>query len=181
MTIETYPMMNAMITDILRTDIGDKVSLYAAQRIEEQVAEVERLQVWRELWNEVIDAGCWNNDGLCRFCGMHHSESHGDDCLFDRADTIMASEIMKPVPNALPCGHPRSAVRGDVSRWCIECEKEGWRVGATLDRLISNIPAACEILREHGKANLAFRLCQDQSNLVYWQEHGGLMEATDDH
>jgi hypothetical protein len=49
-----------------------------------------------------------------------------------------------------------------------------WRVSAMINRLISNIPAACKVLREQGHASLAFQLCQDQSSLVYWQEHSGL-------
>ena len=30
----------------------------------------------------------------------------------------------EPAPDALPCGHPRSAVRGDVTHWCAMCEKK---------------------------------------------------------
>ena len=26
--------------------------------------------------------------------------------------------------DAQPCGHPRSAIRGDVTHWCAECEEE---------------------------------------------------------
>lgn len=30
----------------------------------------------------------------------------------------------EPAPDAMPCGHPRSAVQGDVTQWCTMCEKE---------------------------------------------------------
>lgn len=51
---------------------------------------------------------------------------------------------------------------------------KNWRIGATIDRLISNIPAACKVLQEEGYISLAGQLRRDQANLVYWQEHGGL-------
>ena len=54
-----------------------------------------------------------------------------------------------------------------------------WRVKATIDRLISNIPLACEVLEENGRVNLAFHLHRDRENLVYWQAAGGLVESTE--
>lgn len=53
------------------------------------------------------------------------------------------------------------------------------RIAATLDRLISNIPAACKVLLEEGYANLAGQLGRDCNNLVYWQERGGLVAEGD--
>ena len=47
-----------------------------------------------------------------------------------------------------------------------------WRVGATIERLISNIPAACKVLEEEGYYSLAGQLRRDCDNLVYWQESG---------
>lgn len=52
MTIKTYPEMNARIVDILRIDFGSPMLLYAAQRIEELEAKVERL---RTSLREVLD------------------------------------------------------------------------------------------------------------------------------
>lgn len=43
-----------------------------------------------------------------------------------------------------------------------------WRFKATMDRLISNIPAACKILEEQGYRNLAGQLRRDQENLALW-------------
>jgi len=93
MTIKTYPKMNDNIVEILRyTD--NPPMLYAAQRIEELEAEVERLQIWHKLWNEVIDMNCWNDNGYCCFCGVYSSKSHKEDCLFDRADAMMARQLI---------------------------------------------------------------------------------------
>jgi len=43
---------------------------------------------------------------------------------------------------------------------------------ATIERLISNIPAACKVLEEEGYVSLAGQLKRDCDNLVYWQERG---------
>lgn len=59
-------------------------------------------------------------------------------------------------------------------------DKVDWRVAATLDRLISNIPAACEVLRERGYISLAGQLERDRDNLVYWQTRGGLKEVSEE-
>ena len=53
--------------------------------------------------------------------------------------------------------------------------KPTWRLTATIDRLIGNIPVACKLLREQGRVSLAGQLERDRNNLVYWQERGGLM------
>ena len=45
------------------------------------------------------------------------------------------------------------------------------RLEATMDRLVSNIPAACKVLKEQGYHNLAGQLQRDQENLVYWLEN----------
>lgn len=50
--------------------------------------------------------------------------------------------------------------------------KTDWRLNATIDRLISNLPAACKVLLEEGNVNLAGQLARDQRNLMYWQERG---------
>jgi len=118
MTIKTYPEMNARIVSILRICGADPSLLYAAQRIEELEAEVERLRVWRELWNEIIDRNCWDDDSRCRFCGTLSSENHKEGCLFDRVDTMMAGEInagglARSAPSALSCGHPREEKADD--------------------------------------------------------------------
>ena len=47
-----------------------------------------------------------------------------------------------------------------------------WRVRATIERLISNIPAACKVLEEEGYHSLAGQLRRDRDNLVCWQESG---------
>lgn len=52
--------------------------------------------------------------------------------------------------------------------------KLSWRFTVTIDRLIGNIPAACKILREEGRTNLADQLERDRRNLVYWREHSKL-------
>lgn len=57
MTIETYPEMNTKIVEILRWATDDPALLYAAQRIEELEAEVERLQ--RELHDEQTRRSEW--------------------------------------------------------------------------------------------------------------------------
>jgi len=44
MTVKTYPMMNERIVGILRWMKSNLPTLYAAQRIEELEAEVERLR-----------------------------------------------------------------------------------------------------------------------------------------
>ena len=44
----------------------------------------------------------------------------------------------------------------------------------TVDRLIGNIPATCEILRSSGRVNLAGQMERDRDNLVYWRKRGGL-------
>ena len=54
---------------------------------------IEHENPWRKLWEEVIDADCWDDEGRCRFCGMYFSENHKADCPFDRADTMLAEEI----------------------------------------------------------------------------------------
>lgn len=56
-------------------------------------------------------------------------------------------------------------------------DKVNWRVAATLDRLISNIPSACVVLEDQGYVNLAGQLRRDRDNLVYWQARGGLEEV----
>ena len=62
--------------------------------------------------------------------------------------------------------------------WRVDCyEAKNWRVAVTLDRLISNIPAACKVLKEQGYVNLAGQLGRDCENLEYWQAHGGLKEV----
>jgi len=58
--------------------------------------------------------------------------------------------------------------------------KPDWRFTATIDRLISNIPAACKVLLEEGYVSLAGQLKRDQANLVHWQEHRELSEATEE-
>ena len=57
---------------------------------------------------------------------------------------------------------------------------KNWRVPATLDRLISNIPAACTVLEDRGYVNLAGQLRRDRDNLVYWQARGGLKEVSEE-
>lgn len=57
-------------------------------------------------------------------------------------------------------------------------EQKDWRISATLDRLISNIPAVCKVLEEGGYVSLAGQLRRDNANLTYWQANGGLMAAT---
>lgn len=53
------------------------------------------------------------------------------------------------------------------------------RVSAVVDRLLSNIPAACKVLEEEGLHNLAGQLRRDCDALRYWQERGGLGIETD--
>lgn len=45
------------------------------------------------------------------------------------------------------------------------------RFNATIERLISNLPAACKVLEEEGYANLAGQLKRDRDNLIHRQEH----------
>ena len=169
MTIEAYPEMNSRIVDLLRLNEDNPISLYAAQRIEELEAEAERWrrefqdeQVRRDEWEKMHNQVAGTNLRQCKVCKA---------MIVDPP----------PAPDALPCGHPRSAVRGDgVTHWRSKCKGENWRVKATINRLISNIPAACGVLREQGCVNLAGQLGRDYENLVYWQEHGGLREASGD-
>lgn len=42
----------------------------------------------------------------------------------DRINERDAIYKLEPAPDALPCGHPRSAARGDVTQWCTMCEEE---------------------------------------------------------
>ena len=54
-------------------------------------------------------------------------------------------------------------------------DNERKRIAVTIDRLLSNIPAACKVLLEEGYVSLAGQLGRDCDNLAYWQEHGGLI------
>ena len=53
------------------------------------------------------------------------------------------------------------------------------RVSAVIERLLSNIPAACEVLEDDGFHNLAGQLRRDCEALRWWQERGGLGIETD--
>lgn len=44
-----------------------------------------------------------------------------------------------------------------------------WRIDATIDRLITNVPAACNVLEEEGFVNLSRQLRCDYNNLMYWR------------
>lgn len=48
------------------------------------------------------------------------------------------------------------------------------RVSAAVNRLISNLPAACKVLEEEGYHGLAGQLRRDCEALRWWQERGGL-------
>lgn len=56
-------------------------------------------------------------------------------------------------------------------RWLVVTDG---RVSAVIERLLSNIPAVCEILEEEGSHNLAGQLRRDCEALRWWQERGGL-------
>lgn len=102
MPIEPYPKMNARIVDILRINSDNPVTLYAAQRIEKLEAEAERL---RSSLEAVLDEATsdLNRDIIITEC----------------------QSVLKPAPDILPCGHPRSAVRGDgTTHWCTMCEEK---------------------------------------------------------
>ena len=47
---------------------------------------------------------------------------HEDCCEECEALRLLAE--LEADTDTLPCGHPRSAATGDVTRWCSECEKE---------------------------------------------------------
>jgi len=63
-------------------------------------------------------------------------------------------------------------------QWCHRHDNErdrDWRLDATVDRLVSDLPVACKLLEEQGHVNLAFQIRSACNNLHYWQERGGLV------
>lgn len=79
-----------------------------------------------------------------------------EDCMGDLDGNLCCPDCKM----AVDCDDALPGVRAD------------WRVNATIDRLISNIPVVCSVLREHGYVSLAGQLERDRANLVYWQERG---------
>jgi len=90
-TVMAAPGALAGLTALIQLESGEYTWAWVHELSEKE--HVEPHNPWRELWEEVIGTDCWNNNGCCRFCGMHFSENHNADCLFNRADTMMAEEV----------------------------------------------------------------------------------------
>ena len=71
---------------------------------------------------------------VCLEIAMETIEWYGHNCsvlLCSKAGEALAKierrlAELEPAPDALPCGHPRSAARsdGEHRHWCVMCEEE---------------------------------------------------------
>ena len=115
---ETYPEMNAKIVDLLRWDKDNLMLPYAAQRIEELEMETEQAQ-------RRYDSLRIHFDAAQRVLTRLQCELHDERIRRDEWEKMFNQAVASPASDALPCGHPRSAMRSDgAAHWCAECEKE---------------------------------------------------------